>query len=173
MFDAVGVGAGDGVVDVGGGASGLVDALLERGHADVSVLDVSADGLAAAQQRLGANARRVRWIVEDLRAWRPDRTWRVWHDRAVLHFFTTDADRQRYLQVLSAATEVGSLAVFATFAPDGPQQCSGLPVARYDAEQLAGLLGSTWRLLLDDREQHATPAGGTQSFTWAALRRDR
>lgn len=171
MLDATGVRPADGLIDVGGGASTLVDALLQRGHTDLTVLDISAEGLRAAQQRVDANASRVRWLVADLLTWAPGRTWCVWHDRAVLHFFTTDIDRKHYLRALNTATEPGSLAILATFAPPGPEQCSGLPVARYDPHQLAELLGPTWQPFTDTHEEHTTPAGTVQPFTWTAFRR--
>ena len=171
MLDAAGVCPADSLIDVGGGASTLVDALLQRGHSDLTVLDISSHGLHIAQRRLRDDARRVRWLVADLLTWRPHRSWQVWHDRAVLHFFTSDAARQRYVRALDTATTTGSLAILATFAPDGPQRCSGLPVARYDTAQLAALLGSHWRLLTHTREEHTTPAGVTQPFIWTAFRR--
>ena len=171
LLDEIGLRTSDSLIDVGGGASTLVDALLERGHLDLTVLDISAEGMATAQQRLGANASQVRWLDADLLTWTPDRTWHVWHDRAVLHFFTTDADRQRYLHALDRATKPGSLAVLAAFAPDGPQHCSGLSVARYNVEDLTALLGPTWELLTDAHEEHTTPTGATQPFTWSAFRR--
>lgn len=171
ILDEAGVSPSASLIDVGGGASTLVDALLERGHSDLTVLDVSAEGMRTAKRRLGHNARNVRWLLEDLLAWHPDRTWRVWHDRAVLHFFSTDTGRDRYVATLNAATKPGSLAIIATFAPDGPQKCSGLPVARYDARQLAALLSPHWQPLTDTREHHTTPAGGTQPFTWTLFHR--
>ena len=171
MFQLAGVSPADGVIDAGGGASTLVDALLERGFDDVTVLDVSATGIRAARRRLGRSAGRVQWVVADLRNWRPARTYQVWHDRAVLHFLTADADRQSYLETLTASTTAGAVAIFATFAPDGPHQCSGLPVARYSAHDLAALLGDRWSSVVDDREEHVTPAGAVQPFVWAVFRR--
>lgn len=171
LLDAMGVRPTHSFVDVGGGASTLVDALLERRHVDLTVLDISAEGMGAARQRLGADASRVCWLDVDVLTWTPNRTWDVWHDRAVLHFFTTDADQQHYLHALDSATRRGSFAVLATFAPDGPRQCSGLPVARYAAKELAALLGPTWELLTDTREEHTTPTGATQPFTWSVFRR--
>jgi hypothetical protein len=170
-FEAAGVTSRDSVIDVGGGGSPLAAALLARGQSDITVLDISATGLRAAQQRLGADAGRVCWLVADLRTWRPERTWKVWHDRAVLHFFTAPKSRAQYVQRLTAATSPGSVAVLATFAPDGPRTCSGLPVDRYDAVQLATLLGSRWRPLADKREEHVTPSGATQPFTWTTFLR--
>ncbi len=171
MLDSAGVAIADSVIDVGGGASHLVDALLARGHPDVTVVDVSARAMEVAQRRLGAAAERVHWIVADLLTWQPARAYRVWHDRALLHFLTAGEARRRYLDVLTAATSSGAVAVLATFAPDGPQQCSGLPVTRYDAAELAALLGQRWQLVASEREEHVTPAGAVQPFTWATLRR--
>ena len=171
MFDRAGVDPERSVVDVGGGSSPLVDALLERGHNDVTVLDVSVAGLELARRRLGRVAGRVRWLHEDLLTWRPERTYQVWHDRAVLHFLTDDDSADRYLQTLHHATNPGTVAVLATFAPDGPRQCSGFDVSRYDAWGLSDLLGKRWLLIAEDHEDHRTPSGVVQPFTWAALRR--
>jgi hypothetical protein len=172
MLDAAAVTAADSVLDVGGGASALVDALLARGHTDVSVLDVSTAGLRAAQQRLGEDAAGVNWLVADLRSWRPGRTYRVWHDRAVLHFLTDEPSRQQYRAALTEATEPGSTVVVATFAPEGPSHCSGLPVRRYSIGALAAFLGDAFDLVHADRAQHTTPGGVGQPFTWAAFRRE-
>ena len=127
--------------------------------------------LAYARQHLGARAGRDQWLVADVRIWAPGRRYRVWHDRAVFHFLIIAEERRQYLDVLESATEPGALAVFGCFAPDGPRQCSGLPVARYAAHDLAGELGRRWTLISQDREEHHTPAGAIQPFTWAALRR--
>lgn len=170
LLDAAGVTPADSVVDVGGGASVLAGALLDRGFADVTVLDISAAAIACARQSLGPRAATAHWLTEDLLGWRPRRTWQVWHDRAVYHFLTSPADQRRYRKVLTAATVPGAVAVLGCFAPDGPAVCSGLPVARYSAADLAGQLAG-WVLLCQDREEHRTPAGAVQPFTWVALRR--
>jgi trans-aconitate methyltransferase len=171
MFDAAGVAVADGVIDVGGGASHLVDALLARGHRDITVLDVSARAIELAQTRLGEAAERVAWVVADVFHWRPSRSYDVWHDRALLHFLTTRSERRRYLEALHTATVPGAVAVLATFAPDGPDHCSGLSVERYDADGLSALLGPDWELVTSDREEHVTPSGAVQPFTWVVLRR--
>jgi trans-aconitate methyltransferase len=172
MLERCGLDPGTSLIDVGGGAATLVDALLELGHRDLTVLDISPDALAIARRRLGPSAERVEWIVADLLTWQPARTWQVWHDRAVLHFLTPDQARHRYLPALHAATRAGdATAIFATFAPDGPQTCSGLPVTRYGVGDLTDLLGSSWELVADERAEHTTPSGGIQPFTWAAFRR--
>jgi trans-aconitate methyltransferase len=173
MLDAAGVTAADSLIDVGGGASPLAGALLGRGFRDVTVLDISAAGLRHARQRLGPRAAQVHWLTADIRDWRPPWHFEAWHDRAVFHFLTAEPDRQAYLRALTEATAAGAAAVFGCFAPDGPRQCSGLPVARYAPGELAAELGRDWTLIAQDREAHTTPAGLTQPFTWAALRRIR
>ena len=159
------------VVDVGGGASRLVDALLARGHDDVTVLDISQQGLTTARQRLGVDASRVSWVVADVTRWRPSRTFDVWHDRAVLHFLTAADDVARYREVVDEAVSADGLLVIATFAPDGPRTCSGLPVQRYDARALAEVFAPRWTLARQLRQVHSTPWGAEQPFTWVALRR--
>jgi trans-aconitate methyltransferase len=171
MVDAAGASAADALIDVGGGASPLAEELLDRGFRDVTVLDISAAGMQQARDRLGPRAGQIHWLTADILQWRPERHYRAWHDRAVYHFMTIDDHQRRYLRVLDAATAPGSIAVFGCFAPDGPQHCSGLPVARYSPAQLARQLGARWLLISQDREEHITPAGTTQPFTWIALRR--
>lgn len=170
MLEAAGVCAGDSVLDVGGGAAPLAGALLGRGFADVTVLDVSAVGLQDARRRLGPDAPRVRWIVADVLAWRPERRYQAWHDRAVFHFLTRGQDRRLYLDTLNAATATGAVVVVGCFAPDGPGYCSGLPVACYGPRGLAAQLGGGWALIAYAREEHITPAGAVHPFTWAAFR---
>ena len=169
MIDAAGVEATASVVDVGGGTSRLVDSLLVRGHTDLTVVDVSAAALRITQQRLGAAADTVRWVHADIREFAPGRVFDVWHDRAVLHFLTTEDDQHRYREVVDAASRPGTVAVFGCFAPDGPTHCSGLPVVRRDAADLAEFLGDDWARVTTERELHATPGGAVQPFTWAAF----
>jgi hypothetical protein len=171
MLDTAGISDGHSVIDVGGGASTLVDTLLERGYRDLTVLDISDTGLAAAQRRLGAAAHDVHWLVTDLLTWRPQRTYQVWHDRAVFHFLTSPEAQDHYRQALTAATAPNAAAILGTFAPDGPTRCSGLPVSCYSPERLADVLGPTWQLTVHDREEHTTPSGAVQPFTWAVFRK--
>jgi SAM-dependent methyltransferase len=159
------------VVDVGGGASALVDVLLDAGIADVTVLDVSGAGLEHAKARLGERADSVSWVVSDVTSWVPERTFDVWHDRAVFHFLVDESDRAAYRQVLESALHAGSFAVVATFAPDGPTSCSSLPVARYDAAELIAALGPGFEVVDTARRVHVTPSGSEQPFTWVVLRR--
>jgi trans-aconitate methyltransferase len=171
MLDSAGVLAADAVIDVGGGASPLTRALLDRGFRDLTVLDISAAGIRHARDRLGPRADQVHWLTADVLSWHPRRRYQAWHDRAVFHFLTIEEHRQQYLHALDTATAPGAIAVFGCFAPDGPQQCSGLPVARYSAAQLARQIGAEWLLISQDREEHITPAGTIQPLTWLALRR--
>lgn len=158
------------LIDIGGGASTLVDALLERGWRDLTVLDIAAPALAAAQARLGERAADVRWEVADITAWQPQRRYAIWHDRAVFHFLTKPEQRAAYLRALGQGLAPGGLAIIATFALDGPEKCSGLPVERYDADKLAETLGPDYRLEASWREEHSTPWGATQAFTWCVFR---
>jgi trans-aconitate methyltransferase len=171
MLDSAGISAADALIDVGAGASPLTGALLDRGFRDLTVLDISAAGMQHARDRLGARAEQVHWLAADVLTWHPPRHYQAWHDRAAFHFLTTEEHRQQYRHTLDTATAPGAIAVFGCFAPDGPQHCSGLPVARYSPAQLARQVGGKWVLMSQDREEHITPAGAIQPFTWVALRR--
>ena len=174
LIEALEVGVGTPVIDVGGGASTLVEELLARKFADLTVLDISESALQAARNRLGVDARRIHWIRQDiLGGWHPKRRYGLWHDRAVFHFFVNERDRKRYLEALGASLAPGGVAVVATFATDGPDHCSGLPVARYGADELALALGEEFEQLASRREEHRTPSGVMQPFTWVAFRRGK
>ena len=159
------------VIDVGAGASVLLDSLLDAGIADVTVLDISEEALAAVRRRTAARSPAPSFVVADLLSWTPARHWDAWHDRAVFHFLTDPDDRASYVATATRAVAPGGIAVVATFAPDGPEQCSGLPTVRYDAEQLAAAFGVGFDLERTEREVHRTPSGGEQPFTWVVLRR--
>ena len=159
------------IIDVGGGASNLVDALLEQGWQDITVLDLAAPALEAAKARLGALANKVQWEVADITDWQPPRQFEVWHDRAVFHFLTEPQQREAYRRTLLAGIAPGGLVIMATFALDGPERCSGLPVQRYDAASLAEEMSDTLLLIDGWREEHVTPWGAKQSFNWCAFRR--
>jgi len=169
LVDLLGVAPESAVIDIGGGASVLVDRLLARGFTDLTVLDISDAALRASRQRVGDDAR-VAWITEDLLSWKPTRRYDLWHDRAVFHFLS-GAEVDDYRNVLLRAVTPGGSVVMATFAPDGPEQCSGLPVTRYSADELGAVLGSGFQVAEHRREVHTTPAGAVQPFTWIAARR--
>ena len=159
------------IVDVGGGASTLVDHLLRDGFGDIAVLDIAASGLEQSRQRLGGAARRIDWIEADVTAWRPQRLFQLWHDRAVLHFLTDPRDQQAYAQTLRAALSPEGWAVIGGFAPHGPAQCSGLDVVRHDAASLAALLGEGFALMETHGEIHVTPQGREQAFRYHLFQR--
>lgn len=171
MLDAAGVTPGSCVLDVGGGDSRLVDHLLERGLECLAVLDVSGAALGRARARLGDRAGVPVWIEADVAGDWSVKPMDVWHDRAVLHFLTDAADRGRYVARLHEVLKVGGAAIVATFAPDGPEKCSGLPVVRYSPESLAGTLGAGLRLLESRRHLHVTPAGVPQAFQYSRFLR--
>lgn len=171
LLDHAGAGTGSAVIDIGGGASRLVDALLARGFSDVTVLDISPAALDAARARLGSDARRVAWIAADVTEWTPDRAYDVWHDRAAFHFLTRHEEQAAYVERLKAGLKPGGHVVIGTFAPDGPEKCSGLPVARHDAASIAAVLGPGFVLLDSRRDEHATPWGSVQRFQFSLFRR--
>lgn len=158
---------GAAIIDIGGGASRLVDALLQDGYRDIAVLDLSANALHAAKKRIGAAASKVDWIVADATTWRPMKTYDVWHDRAAFHFLTDPHDRAAYVERLRSAIAPGGHVVIATFAPDGPETCSGLPVQRHDSTSLAAELGPEFALVETRSETHHTPWNSTQAFQFS------
>lgn len=159
------------IIDIGGGSSHLVDHLVQRGYSHVAVLDVSSAALATAKARLGEQAAAVEWIATDVTTWTPADRYEVWHDRATFHFMVTEADRSAYLARLRRALVPGGHAIIATFALDGPEKCSGLPVMRYDAASLADTLGREFTLVRSERHLHQTPWGAVQVFQFSAFRR--
>jgi trans-aconitate methyltransferase len=169
LVDVLGVAPESAVIDIGGGASVLVDRLLARGFADLTVLDISEAALRASCQRVD-NDPRATWITADLLSWQPTRNYDLWHDRATFHFLS-GAEVDTYRNVLRRAVAPGGSVIMATFAPDGPEQCSGLPVTRYGADELGAVLGSGFKVVEHRGEVHTTPFGAVQPFTWIAARR--
>ena len=155
------------IIDVGGGASTLVDDWLSDGFKHVSVLDLSASALEVARQRLGPRGDRVSWIAGDIRnVDLPEQAFDIWHDRAVFHFLTDPVDRRAYVEQVMRSVKPGGHVIVATFSPDGPEQCSGLPVARYNHGQLHGEFGPAFELLEHASEEHKTPRGSVQHFVY-------
>lgn len=173
LIRATGANAAASIVDIGGGASRLVDALLDQGFRDLTVLDLSEKALATSKAKLGAKGEHVKWVVADITTWQPSQTYDVWHDRAALHFLIESKDRAAYAERVSRAVRVGGHIIIGTFAPDGPERCSGLPVVRHDSATLGALLGSSFELIESRRHDHRTPAGATQKFQFSRFRRVR
>ena len=159
------------IIDVGGGASTLVDHLLDSGYTDLTVLDLAAAALEQARARLAARAHGVDWLVADVTRFEPRRRYWLWHDRAVLHFLTEAADRERYIEVLRRALEPGGHVIIATFGPDGPLRCSGLDIRRYNVDLLKELLGPEFTLQSQELENHQTPTGAVQQFLYSCWTR--
>lgn len=164
---STGVEQSDPILDAGGGDSTLVDHLLGEGYADISVLDISGKALERARARLGDAAREVIWIESDVTKFKPSRRYALWHDRAVFHFLTEPADRDRYIDVVGRALQPGGHFVLATFGPRGPERCSGLEIRRYGVEQLQDLLGTRFMLRSHEFNEHQTPTGSTQQFLYS------
>jgi SAM-dependent methyltransferase len=159
------------LIDVGGGASLLVDHLLEQGYRDLTVLDISRAALDQACERLGEAAAMVNWIEADVTSYVADRQFDLWHDRAAFHFLTAKKDRQQYVQVLRNSLAPGGHAIIAAFAPSGPEKCSGLNIVQYDAVKLSDELGPEFVLDEQEEESHVTPANREQVFNFFRLRR--
>ena len=155
-----------GIVDVGAGGSRLVDGLVDQGFSRLTLLDTSEAALARTKERLGRDAKGIRFQVGDVRAFRPPETYDAWHDRAVFHFLVGAEEREVYVASLKRAVRAGGHVVMGTFAEDGPQRCSGLPVMRYSPQALAAALGPEFRAVESTRDLHVTPGGNIQPFTF-------
>lgn len=172
LIHNTGLGKDAAIIDVGGGASRLVDEFVAEGYTDVTVLDLSSAALAVAKRRLGKHSDPVHWIEGDItRAEFPLRRFDIWHDRAVFHFLTDPADRQAYVERVMHAVRPGGHVIVATFAEDGPEKCSGLPVMRYSPETLHGEFGKAFLPVAHQREAHFTPSGTVQQFVYFYCRK--
>lgn len=161
------------IIDVGGGASTLVDDLLLAGYSNLTVLDLSEAALSATKARLGERARGVDWLVGDITQIDvPRHAYDVWHDRAVFHFLVTREEREAYVRAVVRAVKPGGHVIVATFADDGPEKCSGLPVMRYSPDQLHAEFGAPFTLLQQEREEHCTPWGSVQKFVYCLCRKE-
>jgi SAM-dependent methyltransferase len=155
------------IIDVGGGASRLVDLLLDAGYEQPTVLDLSSVALEKARARLGNRASLVSWVVDDVTTWSTVGQFDIWHDRAVFHFLVSPEHRHSYVAAMTRALLQGGQAILGTFASDGPERCSGLPVSRYEPETLAAELGSRFHLVESLHEEHLTPSGKVQRFQFS------
>jgi SAM-dependent methyltransferase len=171
LIDACAISKNTAIIDVGGGASTLVDCLLDAGYTRLAVLDVSAVALALARSRLGARAAAVEWIEADVTSFTPPRRFGLWHDRAVFHFLTAAEDRRSYVATLRRSLTPKGALIISTFAMDGPPKCSGLEVVRYDPQSLCAELGDEFQLQEVQRETHRTPWQSQQHFIYFRLQR--
>ena len=167
----VGLQKNQGIIDVGGGASTLVDCLLQAGFEDISVLDLSPQALEIAKQRLGKRAEEVDWLAEDITQFSPKKKVDFWHDRAVFHFLTQSEDRAKYKKILASSVISGGYIMIAVFSIGGPEQCSGLDIVQYDADKIKEELGGEFQLIDERVEQHQTPSGNAQLFCYFVFRK--
>ncbi len=171
LIARAGAGQAAPIIDVGGGASRLADHLLDLGFTRLTVLDIAETALAKARSRLGERAGLISWVAADVTRWTPTARFDLWHDRAVFHFLLDAGDRRAYADTLAAALGAGAQAIIGTFATDGPERCSGLPVRRYEAAALAAEFAPRFRLLDTLDEEHRTPGGKIQKFQFCRLLR--
>lgn len=171
LIASTGIEKGDGVIDVGGGASVLVDCLLDAGYQNLAVLDISAAAIRHAKDRLGQRASAVEWYEADVTTFHSPRRFAIWHDRAVFHFLTNSVDRRNYARVLKETLCPNGHLIIATFALTGPPKCSGLDVMRYDAKLLCSEIGDEFALLETHDETHTTPWNAEQKFIYCRFRR--
>jgi 2-polyprenyl-3-methyl-5-hydroxy-6-metoxy-1,4-benzoquinol methylase len=166
LIEAAGIGKKDAIIDVGGGASALIDCLLDRGFMDVSVLDIAASAIASARKRLGERAAKVHWYENDVTVFDLGVKFRLWHDRAVFHFLTEAKDRAAYLRNLDKHLAQDGHVMIATFSRNGPTKCSGLDIVQYDEESISRELGAAFRLRKSVTETHITPSNKEQEFKY-------
>jgi SAM-dependent methyltransferase len=160
------------IIDVGGGASTLVDDLLADGYQNLTVLDISSAALETAKQRLGERAKNIAWRVADITSAKlPLHYYDVWHDRAVFHFLTNENDRRRYVELVQHAVKPNGHIIVASFGPNGPLQCSGLDICRYSPDKLHGEFGPSFQLVKSFQEEHFTPIGKEQQFIYCYCRK--
>ena len=171
LISRAGLSTSSPIIDIGGGDSTLVDDLITQGYEDITVLDISPAALARAKARLGPNAERVHWIESDiLQAELPSRHYDLWHDRALFHFFIQEPSRAAYVETLLASLAPRGAVILATFAPDGPSECSGLPTSRYGHQDFLHSFGHGFELEASLHEDHTTPSGTLQRYAYAMIR---
>lgn len=171
LIKATGIDVTARIIDIGGGASTLIDFLLDAGYQNLSVLDIAHSAIEQAKLRLGDSANKVAWIESDITKFSPDETFGLWHDRAVFHFLSDEADRSSYVSTLTNALNPGAHVIIATFGLDGPEKCSGLNVVRYSPETMSAVLGENFQLVETSTEVHTTPRESSQSFVYCRFKR--
>jgi len=171
LIKAAGVDASARIIDIGGGASTLVDFMLDAGYQNLTVLDIAHGAIEQAKSRLGARADTVTWFEQDVTTFSPDEPYDVWHDRAVFHFLTDKLDRSSYVRTMSRALKPGAHAIIATFDLNGPEKCSGLDVVRYSPETMSAVLGDNFQLVETSTEAHVTPRAAVQNFVYCRFKR--
>ena len=172
LIHDAGVNEDDAIIDIGGGASVLVDHLVEQGFRHLAVLDISATALNQTKQRLGPAAEQIEWFETDVTSFQAPHQYDIWHDRAVFHFLTDASDRKQYVKTLKQSLKPGGNLILAAFAIGGPTKCSGLDIVQYDTEKLIAELGSGFTLVEETSETHITPSKQEQQFAYFRFVRD-
>ena len=165
------IGKDKNIIDVGAGASRLVDFLIDDGYAKVSVLDLSENALSISKKRLAHKSDKVNWIVQDITHFQPEQKYSLWHDRAVFHFLTDKNDRQKYREILESSIEEGGKVIIASFSLNGPKKCSGLDIVQYGADKIQQELGKQFQLIKTKAESHKAPRGFYQEFNYFVFQR--
>ncbi len=171
LIQATGIEKSESIIDIGGGASTLVDFLLSSDYQNISVLDISAHAIDQAKHRLAERGAKVNWIEQDITSFVAEQSYDVWHDRAVFHFLTEADDRSKYVKAISNSLRPGAHAIIATFNLDGPEKCSGLEIVRYSTETLLEIFSENFKLIETKTEEHKTPGGKSQSFVYCCFER--
>ena len=171
LIRATGIDVSAHIIDIGGGASTLMDFMLDDGYQNLSVLDISYSAIEQAKKRLGDRADKVEWVEHDITNFLTDEKYDVWHDRAVFHFLTDALDRSSYIHTMSRALKPGAHAIIATFALNGPEKCSGLDVQRYSPDTMMAVLGDQFEFVETISEEHETPGGATQNFVYCRFKK--
>jgi 2-polyprenyl-3-methyl-5-hydroxy-6-metoxy-1,4-benzoquinol methylase len=166
LIASTGINHDSGIIDVGGGASALVDKLLDEGFKDLTILDISSQAMDYAKNRLGKRAENVNWIEADITDFDSSVKYDLWHDRAVFHFLINEEDRKRYVACMNKSLNPGGHVIISTFAIDGPLKCSGLPIERYNPEKMKNELGDFFNFIRSADETHRTPSAIEQKFTY-------
>lgn len=161
----------DPIIDVGGGASTLVDCLASRGYTNLTVLDISSAAIGLSRERMGAASSRIAWYTADITSFEPPNVYSLWHDRAVFHFLTKRLEQKKYVEVLKRSVPTNGHVIIATFSVGGPEKCSGLEVVQYDASKLLAVLGDGFQLIEEVGEIHLTPQGREQKFSYFRMMR--
>jgi 2-polyprenyl-3-methyl-5-hydroxy-6-metoxy-1,4-benzoquinol methylase len=173
LLDKIGATTGDSIIDIGAGASTLVDALIDKGYSKLSVLDISENALSIVKQRLGVNANVPSYYVSDVTEFSPDRQFDVWHDRAVFHFLTHAEDRDKYVSRLDTLLSDNGKVIIGTFSLNGPKKCSGLDIEQYDETKITNVLREYFQLIDTCVDVHSTPGGIQQEFMYFLFNRKK
>lgn len=171
LIDSSGIKHSDKIIDVGGGASILVDNLIKGGYKDITVIDISETAIERVKKRLGENQKKVKWITADITDFNPEYKYDLWHDRAVFHFLTAHNDRKKYINSMGKALKPGAHLIISTFSLNGPLKCSGLNVERYDDIKMIYELGVSFEFVKSVNEMHVTPEGKAQNFSYFYFKR--